>query len=943
MICFRFFFFKIKWLFIACLAFGIGNLMHAQDLVVGGDYDYPPHSYITADSSTTGYDIAVLEEIKKHTDLSFSYKLSPWDSALVYLKKGDVDILTGIIYSEEREAQYDFTVPIHTEYYAIFTREEFDISELEDLTGRRAALLKGDISVEKLIKPLGLLKNAEYVNSLPEAITSVEYKKADYVIAPYSLGKRTMEDHHLENVVVKGPRLLPSLYCLAVKKGNISLLVRLNHGISELKQSGELEKIEDEWFRFSRKREKLKKTLRWVGIIGGLVLLLLVLLYAWFRSLKQQVKIKTRQILQTERKYRNLFNFNKDGLILFDLHGVIVDANPEACKMYGYKHEEMMGMDGKHLVAKSYRHLFDEFLSCTTRGNEFIAESYELRKDGSTFPSSVKALKIDNDHRLFVVVRDMSEKKKAEEELIDASKKAEKAYEYKSNFLSHVSHEVRTPLNAIIGYSRLLNNSDLDERQKSYSKKLMSAAEFLVSFISDTLDLSKLETGKVELERIPFSLDANLQYVNNILSVLARQKGLDWKITVESHVHNEVFGDPMRLRQILLNLGNNAIKYTREGKIALYVTQVDSYAHREKQVGVYRFEISDTGSGIPEEQAGIIFEPFNQAGNSTARRFGGTGLGLSICRDLVNLMGGSIELTSKPGKGSTFSFTIPLTILDKAIETEGKNDCHTIPEASSESGQGDNWNLRVYKNALHQAKVLVADDSDFNVDIMVDLLHVVSCQVQIARDGRQALHQVQQEHFDAVLMDVQMPEMDGNETTRRIRKTPGLETLPIIGLSARSIREDKRISFLSGMDEYLVKPVVPEKLYDSLARVIQASPDQKTGEFPKTLLNTSAVLLHYNEDWTIYQRALTNFMFHFKNAPADLTAMHQAGNMTDMRVLIHNLVNAFGTIGAFTLESRGRKIENVIRENNTLDREALADFISSFESLIREIEDRNLN
>ncbi len=909
----------------------------AQEKVVGGDFDYPPHSYLTPEGRADGFGIAVLKEIERVTDLNFHYQLSQWDSALVHLKRDQVDLVTGIIYSEQREEDYDFTVPVHTEYYAIFTRKEFRVEELQDLEGLEVALLNGDISVEKLIKPMGLLQEATYVNSLPEAITRVEYGSVDYVIAPYSLGKRTIESQGYEHVVVRGPRLLPSLYCLAVKKGNISLLARLNTGISRLKQNGKLEKLQEEWFIYTRKRERLNRFLGIAGPIAGALLVVLILLYAWLKSLKRQVRLKTNAILQAEKKYRDLFNFNQDGLILFDLQGNIVDANPEACRMYGYKQEEMLSMDGRALVSPPYRHLFDAFLSATQNGGEYVGESVDVRKDGTTFYSSVKGAEIKTSGRLFAVIRDISEVKKAEEELIKARQKAEDAYEYKSNFLSHVSHELRTPVNAIIGYSRLLNHPPMEGKKNRYARNLMSAAETVVSLINDTLDLSKLEAGKVTLDHFPFNLEESLEQIDNILSVLAGQKGLAFEIIKTAETPHRIVGDPFRLRQVLLNLGNNAIKFTRTGKVAIHVVPRVSFENGNGVESVIRFEVHDSGPGISKEQMQYIFEPFHQAGHISSGKIRSTGLGLAITRDLVRLMGGQIHLTSHPGQGSVFSVTLPLRLEKQPDERDVEPEASAVWEQVGSARQEDDDPEEGSLEVLDQARVLVVDDNDFNIEVVGDLLKAANSRVQVVRTGEEAVQAVQCNIYDAVLMDVQMSGMDGNQTTRMIRAMKGLSDLPIIGLSARSTREDREYGLESGMNAYLVKPVVPEQLYQTLIRMIQSKQQDPSSHQTEHQWDFTVMPEAARQDPEAFRRLIRRFMRNYKDAPEKLRNLNEKGDGQKLQALLHSLVNALGVMGAGQLSGQSRNMEKEIKKRGTVDPRQLQVFILSLEAYIREL------
>ncbi|HXU94300.1 MAG TPA: response regulator [Gallionella sp.] len=543
-------------------------------------------------------------------------------------------------------------------------------------------------------------------------------------------------------------------------------------------------------------------------------MLLLLLAGCWYYTKMRYSKLKAQQDLSaaaaeyakqlalrdTEARMYAILHTIADGIITFGEDGTIEEFAANAERIFGYSPDEAIGQNISTLMPDFVNLLHDDNLSrgsinANTGGEREIEGR---RKDGSTFPLelAVSEVMLGGQRHYTCMVRDISRRKRIQEELIAAKYGAELASEAKSYFLANMSHEIRTPMNAIIGFSHLCLETQLTPVQRDYLEKVALSANSLLGIINDILDFSKIESGKLDVEKAPFSLDAVLKSVAAIISIRAEEKRLEFLIDEEPGIPQLLVGDSLRLGQVLNNLVNNAVKFTEAGEVAVRIRKENLIPGEDENYGqvVLRFTVSDTGIGMTADQIEKLFQPFSQADVSTTRKYGGTGLGLAISGRLVELMGGEVWVESTPGEGSVFAFSIPFTFLP---EEPG-----SVPDLSG-------------------LRVLVVDDNDSARRVMLSLLESFGIKAVPASGSMEALAAIEQadeegQPFDCVVLDWDMPGMSGLKAAKRIKQELPLHQRPkVIYLAGHKHTEMINVSgAVKLLDAVLNKPVTPSGLLD---------------------------------------------------------------------------------------------------------------------------------
>jgi PAS domain S-box-containing protein len=530
------------------------------------------------------------------------------------------------------------------------------------------------------------------------------------------------------------------------------------------------------------------------------------------------------ELLSSEERYRMLVERSRNAIVTFDTEGTVTFANPAACDLVGYAAEEMRGLKVSNLVVPEERAQVSEAVDLARRGAIMVApRAWTVRrKDGTVrHVESLRTSVRDKDGAIVgsqIVVSDITERHRTEQirqaaqlELARASEEALAASRAKSAFVANMSHELRTPLNGVIGMVDLLAQTALDVRQKRYVEVARASASLLLSVINDVLDFSKIEAGRLDLERIEFSFAEVIEEVTTTLELAAEEKGLELTCQTDASLTAPLVGDPARLRQVLVNLITNAIKFTAHGVVAVSAT----FDGKPQDPPCVRVLVRDTGVGIADEAQSRLFKPFSQVDSSTTRAHHGTGLGLAICRELVGRMGGEIGVESRPDEGSVFWFTVRLDRPSDGQTAGGniKADHRLAPVCAVAEGSG---------RAPKRRRLLLVEDVPINAEVALEILRNAGYEVELSTTGIQAVESVKTGDYDLVLMDCQLPGIDGYEATRQIRDLeasggPTKGRLPIVALTASAALEDLERASRAGMDDHISKPVDARRLLDVVA------------------------------------------------------------------------------------------------------------------------------
>ncbi len=612
------------------------------------------------------------------------------------------------------------------------------------------------------------------------------------------------------------------------------------------------------------------------------------------------------QVLISEKRYRDIFNYSQALICTHELNGKILTTNPAILHALQYSAPEMIGKSIKDFIPLEQQSQFEtNYLDVINKNGRSQGVFSVVNKAGKKIYLLYQNYKVEEPGAEPYIIgfsQDITQRILAEQELMHAKKTTEDSAAAKKTFLANMSHEIRTPMNGILGLAALLAKTSLDKEQQSYLAILQDSASNLLAIVNDILDLEKIEAGKMQLEEIPFNVADKINTIIHSFSFKAEEKGirLSHKNGLPKSLH--VKGDPYRLVQILNNFLSNAVKFTSRGSITL---ESNIKFDKEDWMAI-EFIIQDTGIGIPEDKLKAIFTPFVQASSNTTRKYGGTGLGLSICKNLIEMQGGEIWVESRMNEGTTFRFILPYKKHEEAMPED------VLPGATNYASLG-------------KRHVLVAEDVELNQFLARHIMQGWGFDVTIADNGRKAVDILLERDFDLILMDIQMPEMDGITATQQIRQLsdPKKAGIPIIALTANALKGDSETYINAGMNDYLSKPFTEANLFD----VIKRNLSLQDGVVP---VPVTAVPLppatNENEVAPLYDLSMVKSVsggddafikkmvqLFIETVPPGLSDLHDAFQKQEwqrMGKIAHKLKSTIDSMGISTLKDDIRLIEN---------------------------------
>ena len=778
-----------------------------REIRVVMDDNYPPFIFKAPDGALQGILVDQWQLWEQKTGVKIKLHAMDWVEAQRRMDAGEFDVIDTLFKNQARLAKYDFTPPYQKIDQPIYFDAEIQgIKDVSSLAGFTVAVKEGGAIIgflkEKGITSLVTYPSYEAIIRAAKdhkvSVFSVDQPAATYFLHKYGLVdrfKRTAPVHSGE-------------FHRAVRKGDTALLSLVNEGFAKI-PADELQRIEEHWYG-TAVGHRVQWNYLLVGVAtGGLLVVLLLLSNLGLRRL---VARRTKELRSSEELYRELVQQSDSIILRWNRDGVITFFNDYGLRFFGFEAEELIGKrvwdtivparqdDGRDLQLMMHE-IFSNVEQYRTNMNQ------NMRKNGERVWIAWNNRPIYDDNGIPVemlsVGSDITELKEVEsalrenrQELDKARQQAEAANEAKSLFLANMSHEIRTPLNAVIGINSLLVERVEDGELKELASDAMAAANNLLDIISDVLDLSKIEAGKLSLVVVPFEPRLVVNQLERMFSLLAQEKGLTLEVSLSSSLPGPLAGDPARIQQIGVNLLGNAIKFTEQGTVRL---EISGQTLDDGRVAL-TLAVKDSGKGISDDYIERIFNPFIQEDLSTTRKFGGTGLGLTISRRLAEMMGGTLKVVSSPGVGSTFICTVVCA------------SCCGMTRQETEV------KAVVRDQPCRSLRILVAEDAVVNRKMMEALLRMERHRARFVENGRDAVAAWREEPFDLILMDIQMPEMDGLQATVAIRQAEAVSGghIPIIALTAYAMSGDKDRFLEAGMDGYLAKPITVDQLRELL-------------------------------------------------------------------------------------------------------------------------------
>lgn len=802
-----------------CLMLSLGLCSLAaeqQELIIGGDISFPPYEYIDSKGRPSGYNVELSKIIADELGMTPIFRLAKWSRIREDLDSGKINLVQGMAFSPERARTVTFSNPHTRTWRAVFVPRSSKAKSINDLLDSKILLQEGDIAKEFFL-------NQEFTGELIElpnqdnALHLVNSGTGDAALVNYMLGMYLIKSLNLTNVKALEGEVFSKFYCMA--STDPALIERVDGVLEKISSDGRLEALHAKWFgEYDREHLNISNRLKVVSRVQFYLWALFGLTLIGIACFYYIMYRRRRKLLKQLESKNKLYNDLLLDFTIFHRGPLIAYKNKikpyrllyvsEGLKAWGYNPGIALSRSEGYvdLVHPEDRLWLDKELDKQV-ANKVESETRQFRvltKEGEirwAMDFNLILYPEDGEPIVYGYMVDFTRIKLLEAELLEAREKAENASVAKDHFLASMSHEIRTPLNGILGFIQVLMQLDATPEQMEYYKIISSSGNNLMKIVNDVLDVSKIESGKMELVISEFDLAFLMKDVIKGFAHNRQKSSVDIRLNLSDKLPPILYGDMMRLKQVLINLLQNSMKFTEEGYIEL---TADIYNQTGTDVRIL-FGVADTGIGIDPKKQSDIFDNFSQLDNSLTRRYGGTGLGLAIVKRLVELMNGFIWVESEPGEGSQFFFIIPFK---KKNEVRMSSVELTIDDLEQ-------------NEKLPPLNLLLVEDELINQNATKRQLERWGLKVTVASNGAEVLGLVELMNFDCVLMDIQMPVMDGVTATRKIRekeKESG-KHLIIYACTALALSGDKERFIEAGMDDYISKPINLVHLYRMLQKV----------------------------------------------------------------------------------------------------------------------------
>ncbi|MCB5266578.1 MAG: transporter substrate-binding domain-containing protein [Candidatus Cloacimonetes bacterium] len=803
-------------LILCCWSLYAEDRVELPKLIIGGDYNYPPYEFINENGEADGYNVALSREICKRLGYEPEFRLAKWSLVRSWLEDGSIDLVQGMAYSLGRAQDISFSIAHTTTWRAIFVGKNSKISNLQDERDITVVVQKDDVATD-------YLRQIKYPGRISEVSTQEEALKLlndgifQACVTNYMMSMYIIDRDNLNKIKALPQRIYQRDYCFASK--DKELIDKVDQALQEISRSSQLQDLQDTWFTSldsgifkAAKSSKLSWMITMLLCLGLIILLLIVSQKR--RQLNKQnmlLEEQVRQIKELEQElkgYRSSFDRGPVLLYKMDFKKKMLLSISENVSAWGYDARAIISAPESYLqlVYSEDRPRLQEYMQKVQLNTPNLIQYRVLTKAGELrwVLDYSRVLRDERDGGTYVYGYniDISDQKNLEAQLLEAKEKAESANIAKGHFLANMSHELRTPLNGINGFLQVLMQMRASDEQREIFDLMYSSGKNLMKIINDILDFSKIEAGKMELIPSEFNPKYLIEDMVKQFSMQNRKHNLEIRSNIGNSLPDVLKGDQLRLQQILQNLMQNAMKFTDNGHIEI---GAELYTISDKDIRIL-FRVADTGMGIEPVKLKDIFDNYTQAESSISLKYGGTGLGLAIVKKLVEMMQGFIWVESELGKGSCFFFILPFQLY---TEVEGRDDLQVMPVLT----------------AMERltGRVLVVEDDNINKLVTKRQLELWGLEVDVAENGEEAVRLHTLRPYNLILMDIQLPVMDGMTATRKIRELGNYENrkTPIIAYTAAALMGDRERFLEYGMDEYIAKPVDMEELYNLVSRYLK--------------------------------------------------------------------------------------------------------------------------